>query len=214
MKGGSIATMFGAAAAAVLVGCRSDHGGDARLSALGARPLVLEQSVREGVYADLDSEHGFWFSSLSLQELAAAKGSATRIDGVIVHAQMVWKPEPGRTPMTATATNTVMRVLVMSDGELGIYGGAGFAWPLDPLNADEVEVEFRGGTLTLLESTKGFHDLMSPAELTGRLKARRAPEEVGDWRRGASQFATNALGKSIWVDARPDADADRLLTRR
>ncbi len=182
---------------AMLPACMTAQGGDIRLSALGARRLVLERPVREGVFADLESEHGFWFSDLSLDGLSSA--AAAIESAVVVHAQMVWKPEPGRTPLSATATNTVLRVMVISKGEVGIYGGAGFARPLGELADDVLEIDLKGGTLTLLHATKGFHDLLSPAELTGVLKARRSTDDVQRWRRASSQFATNAMGKSMWV---------------
>jgi len=184
---------------AFLAGCTSDQGGDMRLSALGARRLVLERPVREGVFAELDSEHGFWFSDIALEGLST--GSTPIESAVVVHAQMVWKPEPGRTPLSATATNTVLRVMVISKGEVGIYGGAGFARPTGNLEDDVLEMDLKGGTLTLLHATKGFHDLLSPAELTGVLKARRSTDDVQRWRRASSQFATNALGKSMWVSS-------------
>lgn len=212
-----ITPLLACVVASAIVGlsaCHSGHGGDVRFSALGARPLALELPVREGVYGALDSEHGFWFSSMSLEELAAAQDPASRANGVVVHAQLVWKAEPGLTPMSTTATNTVVRILVLSEGEVGLYGGAGFAREDGQLGSGSVELDIRGGTLTLLESTKGFHDLMSPAELTGRLTARLAVEEVHDWRRAASQFAANAFGKSMWVGASsPDAKS-MLLSRR
>lgn len=200
-----------ATAGMMLASCAADHGGDMRLSALGARRIVLERSLLEGVYAELESEHGFWFSDVPLATLAAGTPESPVESAVIVHAQMVWKPEPGRTPLSATATNTVLRVLVISKGEVGIYGGAGFARPLGMLDDEILEIDLRGGTLTLLESTKGFHDLMSPADLTGVLKARKSVEKVQQWRRGASQFAANAFGKPMWVSS----DAPRAtLSRR
>ena len=190
-----------AAACMVLASCAADRGGEMRLSALGARRIVLERSMLEGVYAELESEHGFWFSDVPLATLAAGTQDSPVESAVVVHAQMVWKPEPGRTPLSATATNTVLRVLVISKGEVGVYGGAGFARPLGKLDDETLEIDLRGGTLTLLESTKGFHDLMSPADLTGVLKARKSVEKVQQWRRGASQFAANAFGKAMWVRA-------------
>lgn len=209
--GRRVASFAVAGCCLVLASCAADRVGEVRLSALGARRIVLERAMLEGVYADLESEHGFWFSDLPLSALAAGTPEAPVESGVIVHAQLVWKPEPGRTPLSATATNTVLRVLVISKGEVGIYGGAGFARPLGTLGDETLEIDVRGGTLTLLESTKGFHDLMSPADLTGVLTASRSAEKVQQWRRGASQFAANAFGKAMWVRA---DSRDGLLTLR
>ena len=199
------------ACCSVLASCAAERAGEVRLSALGARRIVLERSMLEGVYADLESEHGFWFSDVPLGTLAAGTPESPVESAVIVHAQLVWKPEPGRTPLSSTATNTVLRVLVISKGEVGVYGGAGFARPLGKLDDDTLEIDLRGGTLTLLDSTKGFHDLMSPADLTGVLTAKKSAEKVQQWRRGASQFAANAFGKAMWV--RAEAPAGTLSLR-
>jgi hypothetical protein len=66
-----------------------------------------------------------------------------------------------------------------------------------------MSLEIEGATLTLLDKTPGFHDLLSPVGLDATLHAPLAPEEANRWRRGVSQFATNALGKSMWVDGTP-----------
>jgi hypothetical protein len=81
-----------------------------------------------------------------------------------------------------------------------------------------MSIEVEGATLTLLEKTAGFHDLLSPAGFEASLRAPLAPEEANRWRRGVSQFATNALGKSMWVrDTTPlgsRADRDGALVAR
>ena len=185
---------------AVLAGaCTPDRGGDVRLAALGAKRLVLEQSLHEGVFANLDSEHGFWLSDVSLDTLAQGASGQQVDHAIVLHAQLVWRPEPGLTPITPTATNTVLRVMVVSKGEVGIYAGAGFARPVGDLDATSVELDIRGGVLTLVDSTPGFHDLLSPTDVTGIFKAQRSDDGVQRWRRTASQFATNALGKPMWV---------------
>lgn len=210
--------VLGVAALLALTGCRASIGGDVELAALGARPLVLERGLTEGVYDELDAEYSFWFSDVPFESLAkidrAGGGGAPLADAVFVHAQLVWKPEPGRTPLSATATNLVTRVIIVSNGEVGLYGGAGFARPRGELGAETLELDLRGGTLTLLAKTDGFHDLLSPTSLTGVVTARRSPEDAARWRRGVSQFATNALKRPMWV-LRDDAGTDAVaLSRR
>lgn len=186
-------------------GCASGPIGSVELAALGARPLVLERSLSEGVYAPMESECGFWFSDIPFEALERSDGGTALQDGVMIHAQVVWKPEPGRTPLSATATNVVTRVIVVSAGEVGLYGGAGFARLDGDFGSEAIDLDLRGSTLTLLAKSGGFHDLLSPMELRGRLVARRAPEDALRWRRGLSQFATNAFGRSMWVSSVKDA---------
>ena len=189
-----------------LAGCSSSGAsGIASIRSLGPAPLVLEQAFESGCYAELPSETSFWFSSVPLDMLAGAPLDAA----VFLHAQMMWEPEPGRTPLASTATNTVTRIVVVSGKEMGLYGGACFARPLDEIGEDSVAISLRGGTLTLLAKTDGFRDLLSPVGLEGTLVARRSPDEAASWRRAVSQYVTNALGRSMWVlDAPRDLPAD------
>ena len=210
-RGASIAAasvLLASLTAASLAGCRSSGvSGSASIRSLGPVPLLLEQDFETGCYAELESECSFWFSSVPLDALGAAGGQTTAggvsIDAVFLHAQMVWEPEPGLTPLASTATNTVTRIVVVSGGEMGLYGGACFARPLDSIGDDEVALSLRGGTLTLLAKTDGFKDLLSPVGLEGTLTARRSADETAAWRRAASQLVTNALGRSMWVRAAP-----------
>jgi hypothetical protein len=208
-RGAAIRTgiAIAAACATLLAGCRSTGAsGSASIRSLGPDPLLLEQDFEVGCYAQLESECSFWFASVPLDAITRitdeAAGAATP-DAVFLHAQLVWEPEPGRTPLASTATNTVTRLVVLAGGEMGLYGGACFARPLDAIGDEEVTLSLRGGTLTLLAKTDGFRDLLSPVGLEGTLTARRSSDETAAWRRAASQFVTNALGRSMWVDGSP-----------
>lgn len=194
-----------AACATLVVGCRSTGAsGSASIRSLGPDPLLLEQDFEVGCYAQLESECSFWFASVPLDAITRMTDGADRPatpDAVFLHAQLVWEPEPGRTPLASTATNTVTRLVVVVGGEMGLYGGACFARPLGDIGDDAVALSLRGGTLTLLAKTEGFKDILSPVGLDGTLTARKSSDETAAWRRAASQFVTNALGRSMWVDA-------------
>lgn len=201
-------------AVAMLSGCSGTQTvGRAELVALGSTPLSFEREFVVGAYATKESEDSFWFSDVPLSALLAHSDATPIKDAVFLHAQLIWLPKPGLTPLDPSATNLVVRVVIVSDGEVGMYGGAGFA-RIDGEPGDErVEIEVEGGTLTLLERTKGFNDLLSPAGFSGTFAADFAPEEASRWRRALSQFATNAFGKSMWVDARPADAATALVSR-
>lgn len=204
--------------ASVIVGCRSiPSGGAVEVRALGSAPLELSQEFAEGVFTSLPSEESYWFSDISLEGSVdrfvaefAGEG-AERPSAAFLHAQLVWTPEPGKTPLDADATNLVLRLVIVSKGEVGIYGGAAFATPSGG-DGEPRSLAIEGGTLTLLEKTEGFHDLLSPARLTGTLTARLDEGAASRWRRALSQFATNALGRPTWVRLL-GAEQDRLASR-
>ena len=202
------------AAAMSLCGCSgTETVGRAELVALGSSPLSFERDFIVGAYATKESEDSFWFSDVPLSALLAHSEATPIKDAVFLHAQLIWLPRPGLTPLDPSATNLVVRIVIVSDGEVGLYGGAGFA-RVDGAPGDErVEIEVEGGTLTLLERTAGFNDLLSPAGFSGAFAADFAPEEAARWRRALSQFATNAFGKSMWVDARGRAASTTLVSR-
>lgn len=198
----AIATLLFAGA---LQGCSTLDGlfketpGKVELVALGAKPLLLGRELVAAAYVRKESEDSYWFSDVPFEALLAHERGEPLQNALFVHAQLLWTPKPGLTPLDSTATNLALRVVVVSGGELGIYGGAGFARPDGDPTVGPMSIEVEGATLTLLEKTAGFHDLLSPAGFEATLRAPLAPEEANRWRRGVSQFATNALGKSMWV---------------
>lgn len=198
-----------------LAGCAgTETVGRAELVALGSTPLSFEREFVVGAYATKESEDSFWFSDVPLSALLAHSEATPIKDAVFLHAQLIWLPKPGMTPLDPSATNLVVRIVIVSDGEVGLYGGAGFARIDGEPGKERVEISVEGGTLTLLEKTGGFNDLLSPAGFSGTFAADFAPEESARWRRALSQFATNAFGKSMWVDSRDGDAAASALVRR
>lgn len=195
------------ALAAVLIGgCAThDRAGEVELLALGPTPLSFDSAFAHGCYAVREAENSFWFSNVPLESLMAATTESPLQDGVFLHAQLMWIPKAGNTPMQSSATNLVTRVLVVSNGEAGLYGGAAFARVDGDPGDETVSLEIEGGTLTLLERTAGFVDLLSPAGLSGEVTARLGEADATRWRRAVSQYAANAFGKPMWVDAQPAA---------
>ncbi|MFM7261284.1 MAG: hypothetical protein ACKO3W_11835 [bacterium] len=203
-----------------LQGCTSFDGifeertGEIELVSLGATPLVLGRELVTGAYVRKESEDSYWFSDVPFDALLAHERGTPLENALFVHAQLLWTPKPGLTPLDTTATNLALRVVVVSGGEVGIYGGAGFARPDGDPTVGPMSLEIEGATLTLLEKTGGFHDLLSPAGFDATLRAPLAPDDANRWRRGVSQFATNALGKSMWVNATPSLDVSADDTAR
>ncbi len=182
----SIHSMFG-----------SDNG-SIRAESLGDDPAVLTCEFTSAWFSyDANAGASFMMSDISDEDLMAGKVA----DGQLLHVQVLWVPLAGNTPMDSSATNASIRYVVISNGEVGVYSGAGFAEPDDDLDSDRVWVTLADATLQLQESTAGFHDLLSPAQLSGSFTATRDEQKARQVNRAASQLVTNALGKTTFVRA-------------
>ncbi|MGA0174286.1 MAG: hypothetical protein ACO3NL_11685, partial [Phycisphaerales bacterium] len=154
------------------------------MTSLDAKPVSLELSYIESSYIVQASETSMLFSDVSLQELLEGPPQT----GSILHAQILWGPKPGYTPVDATATNVTIRWIVFSGGEVGVYGGAGFCWPRGTLGKGDYAISIEASTLSLIASTAGFVDLASPASITGTFSATFEPERAIRLRQAVSQL--------------------------
>lgn len=189
-------------AAGTLSGCGLFKGtaGAIEVRSLSDDPVTLASDFTTGLFTyDEDTGAGasFMLTDVPLDDLFAGKVSS----GQILHVQVLWIPLAGSTPMDASATNASIRYVVVADGEVGVYSGAGFAMPLDDLNDKRVTISLRDATLQLQDSTAGFNDLLSPANLSGNFKTQRDDRRARQMNRAASQLVTNALGKTRLVMA-------------
>lgn len=111
-------------------------------------------------------------------EVWQAGADASHLSGVIVHTRLFMKPEAGSTPISREATTAAVRVLVLSSGELGLYGGGGFFYP----DSDAGKKRFGGGisagTLRLTRATAGFADRLGPCTLSGGFEAPLDPAQA------------------------------------
>lgn len=158
-------------------------------------PVRLSLELTHGAYSVEPAEVSFYLSNLPLGDLLEDSVQNAQI----LHAQLLWAPKPGSTPVDPTATNLTMRLALFVDGELGIYGGAGFAWPSGSIGNGPVALEIVGSTLTLLHSTEGFRDLLSPVLVIGHISAPFEPVKTLRFRQAASQLVTDRLGQTQWV---------------
>jgi len=77
---------------------------------------------------------------------------------------------------------------------MGIYGGAGFAIPKGEPGKGSMSLTLRDASMTLLDSTSGFVDLLSPARLTGKITAGLDERRSRQMAYAVNQLVTNALG--------------------
>ena len=176
--------------------CISNHAtGRVEVISKAENPVRVDLRFDNGSYSVEPSDTSFYLSNLNLDELIEGPVENAQI----LHAQLLWSPKPGATPVDPTATNLTLRLAIFVDGELGIYGGAGFAWPSGTIGESAVELEIVGSTLTLLHATEGFRDLLSPVLLLGQVSAPFDPVKTLRTRQAASQLVTDRLGRTQWV---------------
>ena len=191
-----------AVAATVLAasGCRGILGGsDPQLDSLDEQRVRMSLPVVEGAYAVHPSEASLLFSSEAFERFA----EPPRGDAFVLHAQLLWVPKPGTTPIDPTATNVTLRWIVFAGGEVGVYGGAGFCWPDGEIGEDPVTLDIEASTLSLIASTPDFVDQASPASISGRFRAPYRPAAALEMRQRVSRLVTEAVGRAYWVDAAP-----------
>ena len=171
--------------------------GSLRTVSLGERSVVLPTDFKS-VYYSHDPVTGV--TSFMLSDIDPKKmieGGIT--DGQFMHVELLWVPLAGQTPMDSSATNATIRYVLISKGELGIYGGAGFANPSRDPGVSTLSVSLKDASIQLLESTPGFQDLLSPAQMTGVFNARLDDKMTRQMNYAASQIVTNALGRTRFV---------------
>lgn len=170
-------------------------------SGLADSPVKISMTGTESWYAIEPAQVSFYSCDIPLDDMA--KG--LKVSGQMVNIQMLWEPRPGMTPIEPTTTNISIRLVVFAEGEVGLYGGGGFAWPRGKPEDGSMGLLITGSNLSLIARTKGFVDLLSPAQMLGTVTATMDEAQANTIRRAASQAVTNALGSVRWVRAEGDA---------
>ncbi|MBL8963059.1 MAG: hypothetical protein JNK70_03205 [Phycisphaerae bacterium] len=95
------------------------------------------------------------------------------LSGQVLHLHLFISPEAGSTPIDRTACSVMVRLVVLSRGEVGLYGGGGFLQPSSDPGSRSFDGTIRGATLRLIASTRNFKDLLGACELSGTISAPR-----------------------------------------
>lgn len=172
--------------------------GSFRAMSLGGETVYLDGDCGYAYYGDPSApETSYVLASVPLEQMS--RGALT--DGLIIHIDLLWQPAAGKTPMEMSATNVSIRYIVFAGGEVGVYGGAGFALPASSPGGRPSTITLWDASMELLDSTDGFVDLLSPARLTGRFTAHHDVESARRIRREASNLVSQALGRQLIVQA-------------
>ena len=204
-----------ALALVTMTGCafaRGGGGGALTVRSQGDEPVRLERRFETAAFIVDDAETSIYLTDIPLDELR--RGDA--VDGVVIHIAVLWRPKPGRTPLTDAAINASVRYVVLSGGEVGVYGGGGFVRPQGRLADDRFAGGIRDGTLRLFEHSAGFNDVLGVAVLEGGFNAERDDRVARAIGLATSQIVTNRLERSLFVrGAESDqAEIEAILTLR
>jgi hypothetical protein len=98
------------------------------------------------------------------------------VSGHIIHIHMFIVPKAGKTPIAFTAANTTITHLILADGALGVYRGAGFLLPKGRPGGPSFGGKMSKATLRPISATSGFADLLSWNEARGSINSLRDDE--------------------------------------
>ena len=161
-----------------------------------ADPIGVPMHFIHGVCSDDPLvEASIWLTDVTLDELATGAVA----DGQVLHIELMFRPRPGYTPLDSTATNISIRYIIMSRGEVGIYEGGGFGYPIGSVEGGSMSLRIEGASLTLGDHTDGFIDLLSPAKLSGTFNGARDDTIAAAIREGVNQTVSMALAKRTYV---------------
>jgi len=118
-------------------------------------------------------------TDLSLADLTGE--SANPATGTVVHVQLFIRPRPGRTPIARTACSATVRCAVLSHGQVGMYGGAGFLIPDDVPGGKSFGGSMSQAPVRLLRATDGFVDRLGISEADIGFTATRDDEAATRW---------------------------------
>lgn len=179
---------------------RGSGSGQVSLASIGTTPARLDGNFSTAIYAHRDLNAAtIILSDLPREQLIRGEFEA----GQVVCIQMFWQPKAGRTPVDATATNCTIRdVIIVDDGVLGVYAGAGFMVTQGELGDDTVSGVIRSSTLTLDKDqvSAGFQDRLGGiARLEGRFSANLDPDAVDAIALNLNGQVSAALGRMAFV---------------
>ncbi len=147
---------------------------------------VLTVPYPNGVYVESDNNTADLYFT-TIPGVGEPGVSMKGVSGSVLHVHMFLKPRAGKTPIDFTASNVTITHILVAEGAVGVYGGAGFMLPSSDPGASTFGGALRDVTLRPTSRTDGFSDQLGWNELAGTLRASRDPER-------ASQIAA-------WVDA-------------
>jgi len=140
---------------ALIQGCTI--GSDVQLRSTDGQSILEPQmTVLAYVGADKNTANIF-LTDLSRGELDTL-ASIEQVNGYIIHIHMFLAPKAGKTPIAETATNATVRFMVIAEGAVGIYEGAGFLLPTTSTDRPAFIASMEDAPLRLILANDRFAD--------------------------------------------------------
>tara|TARA_R110000868_G_scaffold226872_1_gene479642 strand:+ start:149240 stop:149860 length:621 start_codon:yes stop_codon:yes gene_type:complete len=155
----------------VLCGCSTIGFGGSAGSSTTRDTAGLEFSAQyptRAYHYDDKNTADVYLTDLSDDELSAfftQSGDWSQITGTIAQVHLFLNPKPGRTPIEPTAASTAIRWIVITQGEIGVYDGAGFMLPGGKVTKGSISGSIRNAPLRLTRKTPGFSDPLITPEI-------------------------------------------------
>lgn len=130
--------------------------------------LEFSSDYRVRVFRALDENTAdIYLTDLSDDELAAfftENPDWSNITGTLLSVRMFIEPKPGNTPIDPTAVSAAVRSIIITQGQIGVYDGAGFLLPGGSIKSGRLAGSIRNAPLRLTRKTSGFRDpLVAPS---------------------------------------------------
>lgn len=156
----------------LLSGCSGFRGGGSGGSATLASEIseVMLQSTlptRAYTYQDKNTAD-IYLTDLSQEQLTnffENDADWSSFTGSLVHIHLFLTPKPGRTPIEPTAANATVRYIVLAEGEIGVYDGAGFILPGKKIGKGSLSGALNGAPAKLTRKTANFKDPLPATRL-------------------------------------------------
>jgi hypothetical protein len=114
----------------------------------------------------------FYLTDLADEDLVPG-ADWTGVSGQIVHVRLFLRPRAGQTPIDRGACTAIVRTLVLSRGEVGLYGGGGFMLVSGDPGDARMSGSISGASVRLQAATEAFIDALGAAEFSGSWTAQR-----------------------------------------
>lgn len=173
------------------------------------QPTRVQPSFDTRVYqSDGPNDAAVVLTDFEPQRLAPDR-SIGGVTGQILEVRMFVKPTPAKTPIERTACSCTIRYIIVSNGEVGVYAGAGFLLPDDDPGGGGFSGSISSGTLRLERATPGFVDLLGPSEIDVSFTARRDADTTRLLQAAARDFVSLATEQTTQQRAEVAGDPDQ-----
>jgi hypothetical protein len=104
--------------------------------------------------------------------------------GQFIHIHLFIEPSAGDTPISRDACSAIVRHLVISDGQIGLYGGGGFLQPSGKPGDPSLGGSLADATMKPITGTAGFVDRLGSSVFSGSVGGKRDAVEAERLRKG------------------------------